>query len=238
MAGDWIKIEHGLPDKPEVMRLASMLNIDDMQVVGHLVRFWCWCDQNMSRGCPVVTGTKKGLDRVAMRDGFVDAMVSVGWLSVDTDGQISIPNYDHHLSHSAKTRGNEQKKKANQRLLSRACPDVVPMTTGQSGGPEKRREEKIKRIHTYPNLEEVRSYLMELQETRFTAEQFYDYYEMCGWKVGGKPIKNWKAAIRTWRNRSQTNGNPSRSPEEIEAERKAARKAESDRMYPVMGGLK
>jgi hypothetical protein len=79
---------------------------------------------------------------------------------------------------------------------------------------------------------------MELQETRFTAEQFHDYYEMCGWKVGGKPIKNWKAAIRTWRNRSQANGNPSRSSEEIEAERKAARKAESDRMYPVMGGLK
>ena len=38
------------------------------------------------------------------------------------------------------------------------------------------------------------------------AEMFIDYYEANGWVQGkGKPIKDWKACIRTWdRNRSNT----------------------------------
>jgi hypothetical protein len=146
MAGDWIKIESGLPNKPEVMQLADLMGVDELQVVGHLVLLWSWCDANMSLDCPVVQGTKKGLDRVARRDGFVDAMVTVGWLSVGDDGSIHIPNYDHHLSKSAKTRANEQKKKSKQRHLSLkaspVCPDANGTESGQKGGPEKRREEK------------------------------------------------------------------------------------------------
>jgi hypothetical protein len=149
MAGDWIKIEHSLPNKPEVMQLASLLGVDELQIVGHLVCFWIWCDQNLSRSCPDVNGTKRGLDRVVGRDGFVDAMVTVGWLGVRDDGTITIPNYDHHLSQSAKTRGNDQKKKQRQRILSRSCPDANGTSTGQQGGPEKRREEKSNTLSLY-----------------------------------------------------------------------------------------
>ena len=59
MAGDWIKIEHALPGKPEVMQMAEILGVDEMQVVGHLVCFWCWVDQNMSPSCPSVTVATK-----------------------------------------------------------------------------------------------------------------------------------------------------------------------------------
>jgi hypothetical protein len=117
MAGDWIKIEHCLPGKPEVMELARILGVDEMTVVGHLVCFWSWVDQNLSPECPATNGTKKGLDRVAGRDGFVDAMVQVGWL--EFDGQkVEVPNYDHHLSQSAKKRGLESRKKQRQRKQS------------------------------------------------------------------------------------------------------------------------
>jgi hypothetical protein len=145
LAGDWIKIEHSLPGKPEVMRLASRLGIDEMAVVGHLVIFWSWVDQNLSPDCPAAIGTNRGLDRVVGRDGFVDAMIEVGWLSF-SDGKVEIPNYDHHLSESAKKRALEARKKHRQRNSSRKCPDGsgtnVPMREGQKGGPEKRREEK------------------------------------------------------------------------------------------------
>ena len=30
------------------------------------------------------------------------------------------------------------------------------------------------------------------------AEQFYDYYESNGWKVGKNAMKDWKACVRTW----------------------------------------
>ena len=146
MAGDWIKIETRLPQKPEVMQLAFILGIDELHVVGHLVLFWSWCDGQMSRECPVVIGTKKGLDRAACRDGFADAMIAVGWLiSEPTKNGVSfqIPNMDHHLSKSAKTRATEAKKKEKQRSnvlkVSRSCPDA----NGTDSGLEKRREEYV-----------------------------------------------------------------------------------------------
>jgi len=40
MAGDWIKVEHWTPDKPEIFRLADELEIDPDAVVGKLVRLW------------------------------------------------------------------------------------------------------------------------------------------------------------------------------------------------------
>jgi len=140
MAADWIKIEHSLPGKPEVMELARILELDEMTIVGHLVCFWSWVDQNLSPECPDASGTKRGLDRVAGRDGFVDAMVEVGWLLFDGH-TVKIPNYDHHLSQSAKKRGLEARKKTRQRNASSKCPADNGTTTGQKGGPEERREE-------------------------------------------------------------------------------------------------
>lgn len=144
MAGDWIKIEHSLPFKPEVMSLATLLGMDDMAVVGHLICFWSWVDQNMSPECPDVKGTKKGLDRVAGRDGFVDAMVSVGWLKFDGE-IVTVPNYEYHLSESAKKRAVEARKKFNQRKRHPKCPADKGTSTGHDGGPEERREESNKK---------------------------------------------------------------------------------------------
>lgn len=145
MAGDWIKIEHGLLNKPEVMLLADALDISHFEAVGHLIAFWLWVDLNMSPSCPQVKGTKKGLDRVAGRDGFAEALISVGWLDIESD-MISIPGYEVHLSKSAKERAKGQKKKASQR--SKVSPNLSPTTgdkNGTQGGTreEKRREEEI-----------------------------------------------------------------------------------------------
>jgi len=139
MAGDWIKIEHGLLNKPEVMLLADALDISHFEAVGHLVAFWLWVDLNMSPSCPQVKGTKKGLDRVAGRDGFADALISVGWLDIESD-MISIPGYEVHLSKSAKERAKGQKKKASQR--SRVSPNLSPTTGDKSGTEQGTREEK------------------------------------------------------------------------------------------------
>lgn len=143
MAGDWIKIEHSLPGKPEVMELARLMDIDEMSVVGHLVCFWTWVDLNLSPECPHAKGTKRGLDRVAGRDGFVDAMLQVGWLHFDGEN-VTIPNYDHHLSQSAKKRAEEARKKKRQRSVSQKCPASKGTKTGQERDKtgDQRREEK------------------------------------------------------------------------------------------------
>ena len=144
MAIPWIKIETSLPRKPEVMRLAEILDIDEFAVVGHLVCFWSWVDENVSPECPSVSGTKRGLDRVAGRDGFAAAMVAVGWLVME-DGRVSVPHLEYHLSSGAKTRAFEQRKKSEQRKqgqVSGKCPGKAGTESGRKQGPEERRLEE------------------------------------------------------------------------------------------------
>jgi hypothetical protein len=47
MAGDWIKWTCGLPDKPEVIRMAARLKVAREIVVCRLLKFWEWCDANI-----------------------------------------------------------------------------------------------------------------------------------------------------------------------------------------------
>jgi len=111
------------------------------------VAFWLWVDLNMSPDCPQVKGTKKGLDRVAGRDGFADALISVGWLEVQ-DGVVFIPGYEVHLSKSAKERAKGQKKKAMQRIKMSPSKGDKPGT--EQGTREEKRREEYSNIDTLP----------------------------------------------------------------------------------------
>ena len=49
----------------------------------------------------------------------------------------------------------------------------------------------------HPTLEEVKAYCKE-RGNRVDPERWLDYYTANGWKVGKNPMKDWKAAVRTW----------------------------------------
>ena len=48
-----------------------------------------------------------------------------------------------------------------------------------------------------PTLSQITQYCLE-RNNNVNAEQFFDYYESNGWKVGKNSMKDWKAAVRTW----------------------------------------
>lgn len=50
---------------------------------------------------------------------------------------------------------------------------------------------------TAPTLEEVKAYCDE-RKNGVDPQRFIDYYSSNGWKVGRNPMKDWKAAVRTW----------------------------------------
>jgi hypothetical protein len=50
---------------------------------------------------------------------------------------------------------------------------------------------------TPPTVDEVRDYCRE-RGNSVDAERFVDFYTAKGWKVGKSPMKDWKAAVRTW----------------------------------------
>ena len=55
----------------------------------------------------------------------------------------------------------------------------------------------LKKRFKKPTIEEIQDYIKE-KKMHFDAERFFDYYESKGWLVGKSPMKDWKAACRTW----------------------------------------
>lgn len=68
--------------------------------------------------------------------------------------------------------------------------------------------QRKKRNFTVPTVNEVEIYCKE-RNNNIDAQSFIDFYESKGWLVGKTPMKDWKAAIRTWENnnKKQTDNN-------------------------------
>lgn len=217
MAGDWIKLEHWTPDKPEVFRMADILDIDPDAVCGKLARIWIWADQQtvdgvtqVKRECNAVSVTKKMIDRLASVARFADALIQVGWLEETADG-VRFVNFDRHNGETAKKRAQNNKRVKKHResvtQVKREC--NAPSVT--SALPEKRREEidntasavlssdQPKKPTTFrkPTVEEIADYCRE-RGNAVDPQRFFDHYESNGWRVGKAPMKNWQASVRTW----------------------------------------
>ena len=54
-----------------------------------------------------------------------------------------------------------------------------------------------KKTFIKPTLDEVKAYCAERGNT-VDAQRWFDYYTANGWRVGKNPMKDWKAAVRTW----------------------------------------
>lgn len=139
MAGDWIKLQKDTPDKPEVLAIASRMNLDPDAVVGKLVRIWSWFDTHTLDG-NAMSVTYALLDRLAGVTGFAEQMTFVGWLN--QDGHVlSLPNFEYHNGETAKKRalGKNRQDKYRNNDESDAKSDAPSVTKTSL---EKRREEK------------------------------------------------------------------------------------------------
>lgn len=57
--------------------------------------------------------------------------------------------------------------------------------------------ERARARFTPPTVDEVSTFCLE-HGYSVDAEKFVAYYDSNGWKVGRNPMKDWKAAVRTW----------------------------------------
>ena len=65
-------------------------------------------------------------------------------------------------------------------------------------------ESRKRKVFVKPTVEEVRTYCRE-RRNNVNAENFINFYESKGWKVGNTPMKDWKACVRTWEQRDKSN---------------------------------
>lgn len=68
-----------------------------------------------------------------------------------------------------------------------------------------------RKVFIKPTIEKISAYCKE-NGYQVDAERFFFYYESKGWLVGKSPMKDWKAAVRTWAS-NQKSSQPSSSPQ-------------------------
>ena len=216
MAGDWIKVEHTTPDKPEVVKLAGILGIDQDAVVGKLLRLWIWADQQSVSG-NAITVTNSFLDRLVFCPGFAAGLVKVGWLN-GREGLLSIPNFDRHTGQSAKNRANTNRRVANSRKahherVAKTCNENVTLEPLQKPLPEKRREDNTttttttgREVCQFPkDVTEVDRFMAAQvlhplgDELTRCAERFFNEQSAVGWRNRhGVPLADWRPMARQY----------------------------------------
>jgi hypothetical protein len=65
-------------------------------------------------------------------------------------------------------------------------------------------EKKERMLFIVPSLQEVSDYCQE-RNNNVDSQKFFDFYESKGWMVGKNKMKDWKAAVRTWEDKSKSN---------------------------------
>lgn len=64
--------------------------------------------------------------------------------------------------------------------------------------PEKIQAETTKIKFIKPSITEIENYAFSI-DFKIDGEKFFNYYESQGWLIGKNPMKNWKAAVVTWK---------------------------------------
>lgn len=145
---------------------------------------------------------------------------------------ITVVNYDIY-----------QEKRTKKRTTDGTQTEQQTDITRYNDGTYKRRIKKNKEEQNgidaqsamaIPTRAEVLSYVSE-QGLDVDPDRFIDYYEALGWEINGRPMKNWKAACRRWRDSAEYKPTP--APVDFEARLEAARKITKEDLYgPTWNG--
>lgn len=113
----------------------------------------------------------------------------------------------------AQRKSREKKKLLNavndKSMTSQSCQGIdIDKDIDIEEDKEKRVKKKTASRFTPPTVEEVQAYCDE-RGNGVNATRFVNYYESNGWKVGRNPMKDWKAAVRTWEKNDEK---PAQSP--------------------------
>ena len=217
MAG-WIKLyrdiqEHWIWKSDHRLKwwldiLLTVNHVDSKVLIkGNLIE----CKRGQSVMSLETWGKRWGVTKKAVRDFFIllqnDSMLLLENIKVTT--RITVCNYDNYqtLLHAEET---PRKRKRNGQETVR-----VPKQEGEEGI---KNEKNI----IPPPINLIITYCKE-RNNLIDPNYFFDYNEARGWKINGKPMKDWQATIRYWeKNNNSKNGinkqNDQRSVKRINSE--------------------
>lgn len=129
-----------------------------------------------------------------------------------TTGNFNKQSYDRTTWYAFTQKGKSILPKGQMDFAERANGSVpkgepIPDNKTDNNPDNKTDIERGKRKRfTPPTLDEVAEYCNE-RHNSISPAAFIDYYEARGWRYGtGKPMADWKAAVRTWERRDKAGG--------------------------------
>ena len=106
----------------------------------------------------------------------------------------------HHRRevNSANRAGKKAEPETNkENLAAEPQPEEKPAQEIQQEKPKRKNFVK-------PTVEEIAAFCKEKKYT-VSAQQFFNYYESNGWKIGRNAMKSWQAAVQNWNTRDKAN---------------------------------
>ena len=145
-------------------------------------------------------------------------LIDEDWQPLAWDKRQFISDHDPSAAERMRKyreRKRQEAKKKELRVTSRVTSRTCNAARTEQNRTETEQKEAPKPAARFrpPSLEEVRKYCTE-RNSAVNPESFVNWYQSIGWKVSGKtPMKDWKAAVRTWEQREgKTNGSGAKLP--------------------------
>lgn len=91
-----------------------------------------------------------------------------------------------------------------QKGLQKCSPNNINNTINNKEKIIKKENSQIMAKFKKPTLAELQEYCT-ARANGIDAQAFLDYYESKGWLIGKSPMKDWRAAVRTWERREKEN---------------------------------
>jgi hypothetical protein len=159
----------------------------------------------------------------------LEHLKSTGELTIETTNKYSVATIVKYSLYQYE--GNESDKQNdtqtdNPSTNDRQTTDKRPTTSKNIRREEYKKDKKDNDCSTEqstratfkpPTVDEVAAYCRE-RCNAVVAQQWHDFYTSKGWKIGKSPMKDWKAAVRTWE-RNGINGGADRSRDKDFADR-------------------
>lgn len=240
----WISSHQGILNHPKTLDLMEIMGWDVDMCIAKLHRLWWWCVDYAEDG----DLRKHNDDRIARAVGlnggneartFVDGLVKAGWL--DREPYFRVHDWWEHIGKYMNGKYSKTPEKW-ERIRDLYIPNVnrkvtirLPHTTEQNRTEqdrteqdsteqkEKSKDKDVAGKFVPPSPQEVSEYGKTIGFP-IDGEKFVAFYQASGWYRGKSKIKDWKAAVVTWKSKSkpfQITQKPIQKQQDIDAMLKA-----------------
>lgn len=143
-----------------------------------------------------------------------DLLLTIAFESIKTQLKRDLKKYEHYIDkqkENGKKGGRpktqpflEETQKTQAFFLKPKKADNVNVNVNDNEIIKENIKEKGGRF-TPPTALEVKAYMQE-QAMDDLSDKFVNFYEAKGWQIGKNKMKNWKAAVRTWKSNYKDKG--------------------------------